>query len=68
MPGMDPAPLTQEVLHGRRTKIVDDCLRLVHHPVPKLTDQGLDKELVDGGVERDAGDHIAEGHHLAQLR
>ena len=68
MAGVDPAPLAQEVRDGRRAAVVDDRPRLVHQPVAELGDEGLDGELVDRGVERDARHHVAEGDHLAELR
>src|SRR5215469_4571498 len=67
MPGVDPPALPQEVTHGGRTAVEDDRLRLVDQPVPELADQCLDGNLVDRRVQRDAGDHVAEGHDLAQF-
>ena len=68
MSGVDPAPLTQEVPHGGWAAVVDDRLRLVHQPVSELGNESLDGKLVHRGIEGDAGHHVAEGHHLAQLR
>src|SRR5580658_10667532 len=67
MPRVDPASLAQKIVRSRRPAVVYDCLRLVHQLIPELTDQGLDEEFIDDGVTRDAGDHVAEGYHLAQL-
>jgi hypothetical protein len=68
VPGVNAAPLTQEVADRCGAAVVHHGGRLVDEPVPELGDETLDGQFVDGGVIRDAGHHVPEGDDFAQLR
>src|SRR5579875_473228 len=67
MTGVDTAALLEEVANIDGTFVIDHAFRLVDQLVAKLGNERLNRNLINGAVGRNAGNHIAEGDYLSKF-